>query len=1282
MKIKQIEMIGFKSFAEKTLFPIHNGVTCIVGPNGCGKSNIVDAFRWVLGEQSAKSLRGGKMEEVIFQGSATKKQKGMAEVALVISQSNPAIQKSGNDGQPEDNTSDLITVSRRLYRSGESEYILNKRRCRLKDIKDIFFDTGFDAESYSVMDQGKITEIINAKPCDRRYLIEEIAGIMKYKVKRAEALSKLESSKQNLQRISDIIYEVKRQINSLDRHVKRAERYKSLTGELKVIEIKIAKMEFTKLNSSLNSLLFDIERIREVDSAKRGEFSTIENIVEKKTIELLDKEKTLSELESILQKKERGISNSEKQIALLRADIENKKREISRLTNQHNEIEAKSADIAQKLDELNDAKDTLISNVENISGELKEKKEEISGMAMAIEKMESEIEDKRRELFKTSEKLSNKKNELHKLQSTYETLKYRESVSLRDIETTKGGIDTLLKAVRESEDFIKIKTDEYLKIQSLKESLLSEIAQLGEEIENKRSVLSKERERLASSISRLNSLQELIIDKPIADFLSGVNLLGGEAKLGHAMPLLLSDIITANRDFEIAIESALSEKINSLITDNLKDALLAIKLIKEKQLGKTGVLYAGFCQMQNAKVQNKEDIKKFLTSQSAIIGMASDFINFENKDSSDSDGKKNSELLPLVKHSLLNTLKNTYIVKDLQSAIDILSSDSMTSQLSNSTIYLVTLDGEVISSKGWIFAGRGKETLKRKREMKELQKVIDEQRIKINDIESAIDALTNDTVAQKGSQKNTENSIIELEKKISLTSHSLKNQRDELERKTKRLSSLNTEILTISQERDSFSSFIMTKTEEIDVLQKESEAIIDETAVTQKCLASTRVKYETAMSHLTDMKLAITSYREKIDAAGKERDNIMDMSTELEGKKELTIKEIRKAEEKIRESFSELQRLKEDIKAMILNADGMRQEKMALKDAINSENHDLISHGNALKKIRLYIDENSQQLSELNAKAVESRLRKENLYNSMVQKYGVDIQRSAEAERNCEIEKEENGDAEAKQKEGEGRINELNGQRAYSPQRALGSPACPADAGRSERIQNKLFLTLDSLKFTAGKINERLRELGSVNLGTIEEYDELKRRHDFLTKQQQDLTISIAELEEAISRINITTKRRLKEAYDALRAKFSEVFSILFGGGKSDIILTDEGNILETGLEIIAKPPGKKLQSLNLLSGGEKALTSLALLFGGFLIKPSPLSILDEVDAHLDESNTVRFAQMIKKLSNETQFIVITHNRTTMEAADYIYGITMENPGASKVISLQLAEGSLDNTSK
>lgn len=1198
MKIKRIELIGFKSFADRTLFPLHDGITCVVGPNGCGKSNIVDAFRWVLGEQSAKSLRGVKMEEVIFQGSAVKRQSVMADVTLILSRPGQYVSKGNSENGKElfaGGTSDELTVTRRLYRSGESEYLLNKSLCRLKDIRDIFFDAGLGARGYSILDAGKIAEIINARPQERRFLIEEVAGVMKYKVKKAEAVSKIESSKQNLQRINDIMYEVKRQINNLDRQAKKAERYKQMMEELNTIEVRIAKRGHKGLNSILNSVMADIDRLKDVDSAKRAELSTLENHVATKRLEVADSKRVFSEIEDRLHGKEKSISDTERQIAVLKANIENKEVDISRLASQQDDIEAEKEKLTKVVADLDDAEAAMRSGMAGVSSELEEKKEMALDLKMMLDDRELDIDNKRRDLFKTSEKLSNKGDEFHKLQSSYETLKYRESISKGDINNIKRGIEGIEKAVKESEDFIKNKTNEHLRLQPEREALKSEVERLRGDIENKKMSLSEKKEDLASNMSRLNSLKELIIESPLADLLEGSSNQGYTA---------LSDVITVDKGFEVAVEATLSEKINSLVIDKLEDVISTIKIIRERAIERTTIFfYTGHgIQDEGYRIQDAGGV-----TEGDIVGRASDFISFQ------------PGAAQIIKG---NILQNTYIVKDLQVAINILFANPPVCRAHTSSINLVTLEGEVINSDGWISAGKTREILKRRREATELQETIDRQQTGIRGINDELNTTVNDLIINKESLKDIEKRLLEAEKDISLSDHTLKSQKDELNRKVRRLSSLEAEISTISQEKGAIEDLLELKAREIDDLEAEKNRVNDEITVIQQSLVETKAEYEEVRTDLTDMKLAVTSYREKMDALNRERDGINNMAAEVENKKELVAKEILVARERRVEFSLKLRRLEEDIKILITETDKIRGGRNILREAINSESQELISKGNSINEIRTEIDLIGQRLADSNSKALENKLRIEHIEKSVMQKHGLDIKE--------EITRDMDFDVAFSPSEDEKRINELN---------------------------------------------EKARELGTVNPGAIEEYEELKDRHDFLIKHQRDLTISIAELEEAISRMNIATKRRLREAYTLLRTKFSEVFATLFGGGgKADIILTDEENILESGLEIIAQLPGKRLQNLNLLSGGEKALTSLAILFAGFLVRPGPLCILDEVDAPLDEPNTARFGQMIRGLSNETQFIIITHRRATMEIADYIYGITMEEPGVSKVVSVRFSE--------
>jgi len=1188
MKIRQIELNGFKSFSDRTVLALHDGVTVIVGPNGCGKSNVVDAFRWVLGEQSAKSLRGEKMDEVIFQGSAARKPKGMAEVTLSISMvpEKRAAEGNGGDDAAEDKSQDSVAVSRRLYRSGESDYLINKRTCRLKDIRDLFLDTGLDVKSYSILDQGRIGEILNSKPSDRRFLIEEVAGVMKYKARKAEALSKLESSKENLQRINDIVLEVRRQLNSLDRQVKKAERFKRLIDELREIELRIARREFLRLSGILAGLTADIELLREADTTKRSELSTAENTLETRRVAVAEKEKEVMALEQTLYEKERSIADSEKEIAVLKTGIENLKGEIARLTALRADREAKRVELSRMVIELRRQEEAHQAHIHQTSDALSEKREATASIESAIAEQEAALEGQRKSLFTISDRLSARRNEHNRLQSSSETLAYKESVALKDKESVIEGLAAAAAGIAETETQISVRMSE---VQSLKEHIAQatrDAEALRTTIEQKKNALAAERENLAGNISRLSSLQELIVDKTLRDFLadSGSSL--------HLSAQVLSDILSAQKDYEAAIEAALSEKVNALMLDNPDDVLTAVDLVRHKKLGRTALFYTGLGSQPFAAAATTFAI----ASHSAVLGKASDFIRTEHVAAGSAVG---------------HVLDNVYLVRDLRSAIDAFR------EYPGSPCILATLDGEVISANGFIIAGQGRDILKRKREIKELQKTVSGQQTAVSAAESELLALGSDLAAQHNSLQQMHHSVVEAEKKVSVLQHLKRGHAEEHERRERRRLFLETELTTLTSEKESLISTLTAKAGEIVRIEAEHQAANEALAGYQETLGTVRGNYEQVRSELEDMRLEIASFKEKLISAERERQSTEAAIDEIDEKNRSAADEIVKTETKVAESGTQLQELETSIRAVVEEAARIRQDRQEQRELIDTEKSALLEQETGLRQLRTVIDDLSRRLADVRSSEVEHRMKREAIESGTAQKYGLGI---AQAEVMLEGFDSDSDD---------------------------------------ESVVN---------------LNDKIRDLGPVNLGTLEEYDELKTRHDFLVKQQGDLTMSIAELEEAITRINQTTRRKLREAYEALRAKFSEVFTTLFGGGRADVVLTDEENILEAGLDIIAQPPGKKLQNINLLSGGEKALTSLALLFAGFLLKPSPLCILDEADAPLDESNTLRFSQMIRDLSRETQFVIITHNRTTMEAADYLYGVTMQDPGTSKTISLELSE--------
>ena len=1167
MRIDKIELIGFKSFAEKTTFQFNSGITCIVGPNGCGKSNIVDAFRWVLGEQSAKSLRGEKMEEVIFHGSVSKKPRGMAEVTMVLSGLNvPAQRMDAENGDP----SDTASVTRRLYRSGDSEYMLNKSQCRLKDVKNLFLDTGLEVKSYSILEQDRIAEILNSKPLERRFLIEEVAGIMKYNVRKKEALSKLESSRTNLQRINDIIVEVKKQINFLDRLARKAEKYKKLISEIHSIELKIAQRDYHLLKGSFGRILSEYNSLREEESAENATISKIENETETRRLELIEKEKIVEELQMKFQNLEKEIAELEKSIAVAKTERDNNKEYLAKLYQQDEEYSQKMADLSSRQKELDMNEQNLLSEKDSRKELLREKVDLLRSMEEELADKEDLIDGKRREIFRLSEELSELRNNQSRFQSSLDNLKHRESSSVKDSGNLKAMLSEIDLSTGNLESKLLQENNDILLLNERKGIIVNEIASTGDRIESLRETISNLKEELASSISRTDSLKEIVSEG------SGTELLDGE---NFNLLASISDVIETEDEYEKAVESVLSEKVNSLILPSFNDIESAIVALKKKELGRTAFI----------PVNPMADFST-LRAPAGTIGKMLDFIRVK-------------EDFARVAESLFG---NIFLVRDLKTAINLVSSGH--------NLFFATPDGDVVEPTGTVIAGEVRGIFRRKREIRELQSVTEQIRNRVDHVQADLKTAQEMMEIRETDLKEIETALVSKEKEISLLKLTTENYREEKERHSRKLAYITLEMEQITREKESIEKNLVEKEAEISSVDSKKTELESQGASLQEEISRERLALEEYRGEVTDIRLVIASLNERVESVGKEKENIAREIDESNRKKEFLLEEISSVRSRILQRETETAGNEETIKSLVGVADGYRQELSDKKEIIDSENQELLHAEQGLKLLRKEIASVSQRIAELDIQKAEHKLKMDTLSENVRQNYGLAI-----------------------------------------------------DVIEVESLTEEDEKRLDGLK-------EKIRELGPVNLGTLEEYEELRTRYEFLKNQQEDLNKSIAELEEAVAKINITTRKRLREAFEALKTKFAEVFLALFGGGRAELVMTDENNILETGIDIIAQPPGKRLQNINLLSGGEKTLTALSLLFASFLIKPTPLCILDEADSALDEMNTEKFSNILKDFSKDTQFIVVTHNRNTMSVADHIYGITMEEAGSSKVITMQLVE--------
>jgi chromosome segregation protein len=1162
MRIEKIELTGFKSFADRTTFALHPGITCIVGPNGCGKSNIVDAFRWVLGEQSAKSLRGEKMEEVIFNGAALKKPKGMAEVTIVVSGLNGAGQGE-NGGLVE-----TATISRRLYRSGESEYMINRTPCRLKDIRDIFLDTGLDFRSYSILEQGRIGEILNSKPLDRRFIIEEVAGVMKYKVRKAEALSKLESSRANLVRINDIILEVKKQINILDRLARKAERYKKLSSEMHEIELKMARREFEHIKEVHRGIIEEHASLKEEEAVKGARISETENQTESRRLVLIDKEKELERLQNGYQAMERDISEIERRIAVAKADIGNLGEYLKKIEYQQEEVEERSTETTARIGELEAAGEKISGDIEKNGETLREKTEAFRVLEAGLAEREGQIEEKRREVFRISEELSRMRNDLAKQQSSVESLERREAQSVKESEDAGKVLGEIEAATSSVESEILANSNESLLLEEKKAVLASELTSARAGLEELLKSLSDAREELASHASRLESLKEIALDRPAGEFMPADGLLG-----------TLSDVIDVEAEYEKAVEGVLAEKADLLIMRSQEDIRSAIESLRGSEVGKTSFI-----------TQAPAPVGPAAAVPEGVVGCALDLVRVREGYSGIAE----------------NILGKVFVVRDIESGFAMMGL--------NRDAVLVTLDGEVIEPSGVVVVGGGRGIFRRKREIRELAEMIVSGKSAIEEMNGRVQEMQNMILSKEEEIKAVESSIHKIEKEISLSRLTIENYANDRERMDRKLSYLTLELEEIKREKESLLKMIRENEDKIMSVETVKKAMEEEAASLRDGIATRKAEMEERRSDVTDLRLLIASTRERIEAIRNERESLAAAIEDLKQKKADLLSEHDAVRLRITKRETEVGEEETRLRKCVAEADKVGGDITRRKEEIEGENGDLILVEQGLRTLRQEIAAVTSRISELGVAGAEHRMRMENIAGNVRTNYGKEI--------------------------GELEVEEVT-------------------QGEEERLV---------------ELRNKIQEMGPVNLGTLEEYEELRGRYEFMTGQQEDLTKSIAELEEAISKINSTTRKKLRDAYEALNAKFGEVFTSLFGGGRAELVLTDEHNILESGVEIVAQPPGKKLQNLHLLSGGEKALTALAIQFASFLIKPTPLCILDEADAPLDETNTERYSRMLEEISASTQFIVITHNRTTMGAAQHLYGITMEEAGVSKVISMQLEE--------
>ena len=1181
MYLKRLEMYGFKSFADKTVLDFMPGITTVIGPNGSGKSNISDCIRWVLGEQSLKSLRGTKSEDIIFAGTQNRKSLGYAEASMVIDNSDGKLPIEYNE----------VVVTRRIYRSGETGYFINKTPCRLKDVLELFMDTGIGKDGYSIIGQGKIEEILSNKSEDRRHIFEEAAGIVKYRTRKADSEKKLEQTKLNLLRINDIISEIENNIEPLKNQSEKAKKFLNLREELKNVEVGLFLYNIENFKNQIDDILENIE-ILETNQVRENENL---NELQVKKEEL--KEQVDSLIEKIEETQNLGFEENQKreqynsEIGVLAERLSNNKENYERYAFEIEDLEKQNKELEKEQNQKLEKKNNLFTNKEKFEKELKEKEEELAKYSKTLSEKELEIESKKQIVQKNIDDKYEIVGEVNTEKANYENLEKREKSLKNEIQETISELDSTRTNKEESSksfyeleksknsinnNLLKIKSEKDMSSQKLKD-YDTKINTYQSEYRIKESrykflvETEKEKEGYAKSVKSLIEATEK--DSSLAKGVHGV----------------LANLISVDKKYELAIEMTLGASIQNIVTDTEEEAKKLVNYLRDNNLGR-----ASFLPISSVKGQKVSGINT--SKVDGIIGIASDLIKTD---------KKYNEII-------LSLLGRTVIVEDINSAIKLARQNSY-------KFKIVTLKGDVINPSGAISGGsvatKTASILGRGKEIKALEKELFEIKSKIEKLQAEKEKYENSisSLLEKFEEKQKE--AQELEIVYATEKQKIDTIDSEIEKLDSKLSKLRIDLDNIKNEKEENILKQKELTEKVSKMDEENASLNIVIEEFTKLNRDNQKYIDDLNFDITNLKISVSSF----DESEMSINEIMDRIKSEMDKNTLSIQNKKSAREKIIVDNQELDLKIEATKQQIIDlekeilessdkVEKLKQERTNKNEKLNNVEKDIESQNEKIENLK-------NHTSKLDLKKSKIELELNQIINKMWEEYEL----------------------------------------------------TPNTVGDIEKIKNPT-----EVQKQVNSLRNEIRDLGSINVDAIKEYQELKERYDFMSEQRLDLEDSSSKLKKIISEMTETMKKQFAEQFKIINKNFGEVFTELFGGGKAELILADEENILECGIDIAVQPPGKKLQNMMLLSGGEKAFTAIALLFAILKMNPAPFCVLDEIEAALDDVNVYRFAEYLKKFSKDSQFLVITHRKGTMEAADTVYGITMEEKGISKLLSMKL----------
>ncbi|NQT01184.1 MAG: chromosome segregation protein SMC [Planctomycetes bacterium] len=1185
MRLEKIVLNGFKSFADKTDFVFDSPITAIVGPNGCGKSNVVDAVKWVLGEQSVKSLRSGHMADVIFGGSSSRKPLGAAEVSLFIS--NP----DGTGTRKLPIEADEIQITRKIYKSGESEYRINNKICRLKDIRELFMDTGIGTRAYSILEQGQIEYLVSASKTDRRFIFEEAAGISKYRAHKKEALRKLERTEQNLLRLADILGEVAKRLRSVKLQAGKARNYLQYTQRLKDLQVSYSLVEYAKNRRQMKDKGAVLDEMS-------GQFGRL-------AAEVAKQDSLISNLGEEIIETEHKLSYTDNSLVSVRSKIEQRFQRIDFLRARISELQEREKSAREKIERLREQKKLFEQNSAQYSSELancEKMLEEKSGAVEDIQKtiqqvnaectsLEAHLEDEKSGIIDIVRRTAQLHNEVQSISVYRNSLSSQKDRLAGRAETARAELVGLLT---EKAQHNARQNDIEKVLGELKESLESKRTK-SEELD---AALAGDNKRLAHSKevrSALNSELTILTDmeRRCEGLKAGVKSILQDRAINNKFDYvegILAETIETGVEYANAVEAALEGQTDALVINSTSRMLADIETIRELD-GRVNFISLD-------KIEPFVDTNDW-SGYESVKGRLVEFVKFDSK------------------YAALawKLLGKTLVVESLQEAVEL-------ARRVPDEFKFVTLKGEFLSGDGMIKLGplgRASGLISRKSRLRQLQETIANIATEIEAVESQIernnqrkghlDELYKD-LRTAVYEANTEK--MQVGSKLSLIEQNIQRLRQEEPLLANEIDILAEQIAqSVQKEYDS-----KQKLEELEEVNSQRTAHIEEL---ETKYAEQKEQQQTLANKLTDLKVALGQVSEQSKALKQITASLQSQMQENRTASEAAQEEIQNCSEQLAQAQRDILSCEAGVSELFVEKEKNQESSRLLHKEIERLLEERKQAEELIRLRRAEKEEADQKINELKIELSQLEVRQQDLVERVQEQLQIDL---AEAYEN------------------------------YSQE----------------------DVDWDKVKEEIAELRGKIERLGNVNIDAIDEQETLEKRHDFLSDQVQDLNSSRGQLQQLINRLNKKSREKFQQTFEEIRGHFQEIFRKLFGGGKADIMLEDAEDILEAGIEVVARPPGKETRSISLLSGGEKSMTAIALLFAVFKTKPSPFCFLDEVDAALDEANNERFNILLREFQKDSQFIIITHAKRTMSIADVLFGITMQIRGVSKKISVRFGE--------